>query len=167
MAFNRNKQNFFVSYRQIFGQFCRICRGTILVSDRYSFMSLVHLATLLCLTISRHLWFVNILYIVSRFTMLDTPVPIRTLKLSNIGPGYYLDGRPSREFQVLLVPFPLPPPPCRQSTVFSYSLCLNQVFESRWNKKKPSSIWEFCFRFQLGWFSLINNLIIIYNNITN
>ena len=31
---------------------------------------------------------------VSRFTMLDTPVPIRSLKLSNIGPGYYLDGRP-------------------------------------------------------------------------
>jgi hypothetical protein len=48
---------------------------------------------------------------VSRFTMLDTPVPIQTLKLSNIGPGYYLDGRPSREFQVLLAPIPLPPPP--------------------------------------------------------
>jgi hypothetical protein len=31
---------------------------------------------------------------VSRFTMLDTPVPIRSLKLSNIGSGYYLDGRP-------------------------------------------------------------------------
>jgi hypothetical protein len=43
------------------------------------------------------------------FTMLDTPVPIRTLKLSNIGPGYYLDGRPFREFQVLLAPIPLPP----------------------------------------------------------
>ncbi len=41
--------------------------------------------------------------------MLDTPVPIQTLKLSNIGPGYYLDGRPFREFQVLLVPIPLPP----------------------------------------------------------
>ncbi len=40
--------------------------------------------------------------------MLDTSVPIRTLKLSNIGPGYYLDGRPSREFQVLLAPIPLP-----------------------------------------------------------
>ncbi len=47
--------------------------------------------------------------LVSGFTMLDTPVPIRTLKLSNIGPGYYLDRRPSREFQVLLVPIPLPP----------------------------------------------------------
>ncbi len=45
---------------------------------------------------------------VSLFTMLDTPVPIRTLKLSNIGPGYYLDGRPFREIQVLLVPIPLP-----------------------------------------------------------
>jgi hypothetical protein len=44
------------------------------------------------------------------FTMLDTPVPIRTLKLSNIGPGYYLDGKPYREFQVLLAPIPLPPP---------------------------------------------------------
>jgi hypothetical protein len=40
--------------------------------------------------------------------MLDTPVPIRSLKLCNIGPGYYLDGRPRREFQVLLAP---PPPP--------------------------------------------------------
>ncbi len=70
------------------------------------------------------------------FTMLDTPVPIWTLKLSNIGPGYYLDGRPSREFQVLLAPIPLPPPPCGQSTVFSDSLCLNQVIETRWNQKK-------------------------------
>ncbi len=43
------------------------------------------------------------------FTMLDTPVPIRTLKLSNIGLGYYLDGRSFREFQVLLAPIPLPP----------------------------------------------------------
>ncbi len=33
---------------------------------------------------------------------LDTPVPIRTLKLSNIGPGQYLDRRPSKEFQALL-----------------------------------------------------------------
>jgi hypothetical protein len=41
--------------------------------------------------------------------MLDTPVPIRTLKISNIGPGYYLDGRAFREFQVLLAPIPLPP----------------------------------------------------------
>ncbi len=40
--------------------------------------------------------------------MLDTPVPIQTLKLNNIGPGHYLDGRPFREFQVLLAPFPLP-----------------------------------------------------------
>ncbi len=70
------------------------------------------------------------------FTMLDTPVPIRTLKLSNIGPGYYLDERPFREFQVLLAPIPLfPLPPCGQSTVFSDSLCLNQVIETRWNKK--------------------------------
>jgi hypothetical protein len=30
--------------------------------------------------------------------MLDTPVPIRSLKLSNIGPGYYLDGRPLQGF---------------------------------------------------------------------
>ncbi len=30
---------------------------------------------------------------VSGYTMLDTPVPSRSLKLSNIGPGYYLDGR--------------------------------------------------------------------------
>ncbi len=45
------------------------------------------------------------------FTMLDTPVPIWTLKLSNIGPEYYLDGRPFREFQVLLAPIPLPPSP--------------------------------------------------------
>jgi hypothetical protein len=64
------------------------------------------------------------------FTMLDTPVPIRTLKLRNIGPGYYLNGRPFREFQVLLAPIPLPPPPCGQSTVFSDSLCLSQVIET-------------------------------------
>jgi hypothetical protein len=68
------------------------------------------------------------------FTMLDTPVPIQTLKLSNIGLGYYLDGRPFREFQVLLANIP-PPPPCGQSTVFSDSLCLNQVIDTRWTKK--------------------------------
>jgi hypothetical protein len=52
--------------------------------------------------------------------MLDTPVPIRTLKVSNIGPGYYLDGRPFREFQVLLAPIPFPP--CGQSSLFRLSL---------------------------------------------
>jgi hypothetical protein len=63
--------------------------------------------------------------------MLDTPVPIRILELNNIGPGYHLDGRPSREFLVLLVPITLSPPPCGQSTVFSDSHCLNQVIETR------------------------------------
>jgi hypothetical protein len=66
---------------------------------------------------------------VSGFTMLDTPVPFQTMKLSNIGPGYYLDGRPFREIQVLLVHNPLPPPVDR--VVFSDSLCLNQVIETR------------------------------------
>ncbi len=71
------------------------------------------------------------------FTMLDTPVPIWTLKLSNIGPGYYLDGRPFREFQVLLAPYPPPPSPCGQSTVFSDSLCLNQWLRPAETKKNP------------------------------
>jgi hypothetical protein len=35
--------------------------------------------------------------------MLDTPVPTQKLKLSSIGPGKYLDGRPFKEIQVLLV----------------------------------------------------------------
>ncbi len=73
---------------------------------------------------------------VSGFTMLDTSVSIRTMKLSNSGPGYCLDGRPSREFQVLLATHPPPSPPCRQSTVLPDSLCLNQVIETRTNKKK-------------------------------
>jgi hypothetical protein len=55
---------------------------------------------------------------VSGFTMLDTPVPIKTLKLSNIGFEKYLDWRPSREFQVLM-----DPPP----SFLLDSLCLNQV----------------------------------------
>ncbi len=41
--------------------------------------------------------------------IVQATVHIRTLKLSNIGPGYYLYGRPSRKFQVLLAPIP---PPC-------------------------------------------------------
>ncbi len=39
----------------------------------------------------------------STVTMLDTLALIQTLKLSNIRPGKSLDGRPSKEFQVLLV----------------------------------------------------------------
>jgi hypothetical protein len=35
--------------------------------------------------------------------MLDMTVPSQTRKLSSIGPGYYLNGRTSQEFQVLLV----------------------------------------------------------------
>jgi hypothetical protein len=35
------------------------------------------------------------------------------------------------------------------------------------NKKSKTNILEFHFRFGLGWFSIINNLIKIYNNITN
>jgi hypothetical protein len=44
--------------------------------------------------------------------MLDTPVPIGTLKLSNIGPGYYLDGRHSRLQGISgsAGTYPLPPP---------------------------------------------------------
>ncbi len=68
---------------------------------------------------------------VSGFTMLDTPVPNRTLKLSNIGPGYYLDGRPFGEFQVLLAPIPLP-----LRTEYSlFRLSLSQ--SSDWDLLKP------------------------------
>ncbi len=45
-------------------------------------------------SLMKSLWDFTIFLIVSGFTMLNTPVPIRSLKLSNIGPGYYLDGRP-------------------------------------------------------------------------
>ncbi len=34
--------------------------------------------------------------------MIQATVPIQQLKLSIIGLGYYLDGRPSKEFQFLL-----------------------------------------------------------------
>ena len=34
-------------------------------------------------------------FLASGPTMLVTPVPIQTLTLSNIGPGQYIDGRPT------------------------------------------------------------------------
>jgi hypothetical protein len=46
----------------------------------------------------------NTLAYFDKVSMADTPVPIRTLKLRNIGPGEYLNGRPSKELQVPLVP---------------------------------------------------------------
>jgi hypothetical protein len=66
------------------------------------------------------------------FTMLDTPVPIRTLKLSSIGPVYYLDGRPFKEFQVLLAPIPLSPLRTEYSL---FRLSLSQ--SSDWDPLKP------------------------------
>jgi hypothetical protein len=63
--------------------------------------------------------------------MLDTPVPIRTLKLSNIGPGYYLDGRPFREFQVLLAHIPLPRPPVDSVQSFQTLFVSIKVIETR------------------------------------
>ncbi len=66
--------------------------------------------------------------------MLDTPVPNRTLKLSNIGPGDYLDGRPFREFQVLLAP---PPSPLRtEYSLFRLSLSQSSDRDSLEPKKK-------------------------------
>ncbi len=66
--------------------------------------------------------------------MLDTPVPIRTMKLSNIGPGYYLDGRPFREFQVLLAPIPLP----LQTEYSLFRLSLPQLRPAEPKKKKKT-----------------------------
>jgi hypothetical protein len=66
--------------------------------------------------------------------MLDTPVPIRTQKLSNIGPGYYMDGRPSRKFQVLLAP---PPSPLRtECSLFRLSLSQSSDRDPLKPKKK-------------------------------
>jgi hypothetical protein len=68
--------------------------------------------------------------------MLDTPVPIRTLKLINSGPGYYLDGRPFREFQVLLVPIPLPPSPLRtEYSLFRLFVSIKRLRPAETKKK--------------------------------
>ncbi len=69
---------------------------------------------------------------VSGFTMLDAPVPIRSLKLSNIGPGYYLDGGPLQGISGSAGTSP--PPPADRVQSFQ-TLCLNQVIETRINKK--------------------------------
>ncbi len=74
------------------------------------------------------------------FTMLDTPI-------------YHSNTEVKQHWAWILLGWEIlqgipgsagtyPPPPCGQSIVYSDSLCLNQVIETRWNKqKKQWKIW--------------------------
>ncbi len=76
--------------------------------------------------------------------MLDTPISIRTLKFSNIGRGQCLDGRFSKEFQVLFVLY----------GQFEYSMCRLSFVLVMLPYKKQSHSQQVC---HVGYTNFHNN----------